>query len=185
MRRPSVLRLGMLLASVVALFGSLFFSGTAQAATCTGGYPAGTCSTALSASVVGPGGTLSFQTQAIFDPGETVNAVIHSTPVAVGSFTANSKGAVAGTVTVPADLPAGAHELILTGATSGVTSTTPFTVAAPVAATITTGTAPPSSSLPFTGAVVLPLVGAAAGLLIAGSVLLLVIRRRKPTLSAS
>jgi hypothetical protein len=65
-----------------------------------------------------------------FSVGETVTAVLHSAPVTVGTVTANATGTAALTFTVPKNTAAGAHQLVLTGAASGLSATVAFTVTA-------------------------------------------------------
>lgn len=69
-----------------------------------------------------------------FAAGEKVSAVLHSTPVSLGTVTATANGDVSLTFTVPADLAAGTHSVEFTGLTSGLTASVSFTVAAPAAA---------------------------------------------------
>ncbi|MEO6885730.1 MAG: hypothetical protein ABI232_05495, partial [Jatrophihabitantaceae bacterium] len=79
-----------------------------------------------------------------FSAGETVTAVLHSTPITLGTSKASSTGAVAYTFTVPATLATGSHTVVLTGTISGLSATsTAFTVtaAAPPATTSTSITA--------------------------------------------
>ncbi len=76
-----------------------------------------------------------------FAAGENVAAVLHSIPVALGSVTATNRGTATVTFTVPAGLDPGTHSVVLTGASSGLTTTVPFTVtAAPTASAAPTGT---------------------------------------------
>ena len=76
-----------------------------------------------------------------FGASEKVSAVLHSAPVALGTVSANAAGTAAVTFTVPATLAAGTHSVVLTGTTSGLTSTASFTV---IAAPVTPGgTTPP------------------------------------------
>lgn len=84
-----------------------------------------------------------------FAPGEQVQATLHSTPIDLGIFTATSHGVVVVTFTVPKDLPAGLHHVILTGLTSGHTTTVAFTVTAalPPVLGYTGGTADPTSGI--------------------------------------
>jgi hypothetical protein len=90
-----------------------------------------------------------------FTPGETVSAVVHSTPETLTAATASSTGTLNYQFTVPSDLATGAHSLVLTGATSQTTVTISFSIASPeVLGTTTTSTTTPSAgsaSLPFTG----------------------------------
>lgn len=106
-----------------------------------------------------PGGTVSF-TGSGFTPGEKVNVIAHSTPVLLGSVTANASGAVSGSVRLPASFPVGAHTLELQGVTSGAAVSASFTVGTvPSAATDmvprTTGTAQGAALLVLLAAVVM------------------------------
>jgi primary-amine oxidase len=90
-----------------------------------------------------------------FTAGESVSAVVHSTPETLTPATASSTGTISYAFTVPSDLLTGAHTLVLTGATSQTTVTVDFSIASPaVLGTTTTSTTTPSAgsaSLPFTG----------------------------------
>jgi Bacterial Ig-like domain (group 3) len=97
-----------------------------------------------------PGQTVTVQASG-FTAGETVTATVHSVPVTLTPSTATATGAIAYAFTVPASLPAGAHTLVLAGATSAHTVTLDFSIAAPSVLGTTTAT-PGSASLPFTGA---------------------------------
>ena len=55
-----------------------------------------------------------------FAPGETVDATLSSTPVALGSFTADAAGTVEAPVVIPAYIEPGMHTVTLVGQTSGV-----------------------------------------------------------------
>jgi hypothetical protein len=82
-----------------------------------------------------------------FSAGETVSGVLHSAPVAIGSAKATKTGSVTLSFTVPATLTAGSHTVVLTGATSGLSTTSAaFTVtAAPTPSPVgTTPTRPES-----------------------------------------
>ncbi len=65
-----------------------------------------------------------------FQASETVDGVVHSDPVDVGSVTASAAGAVTFAFTMPAGLAAGTHTLELTGATGGHVEQVSFVVAA-------------------------------------------------------
>jgi hypothetical protein len=93
-----------------------------------------------------------------FQPGETVTATLHSTPIALGSFLAGADGSVSFTFIVPADLAPGRHTLTLAGRTSGRTATAGLIVEARPAALADTGS--PVTGLLVT-AIGLVLVGAA------------------------
>jgi hypothetical protein len=73
-----------------------------------------------------------------FAPGEQVDATLHSTPLAIGTVTADPTGAVTVHFTVPADFAIGRHELVLVGRSSGHVAIVGFTVAA-ASSTGTTG----------------------------------------------
>jgi len=89
-------------------------------------------------STVSAGGTVDI-TGSGFVPGESVTVVLHSTPVQLAVLTANVSGAVSGTVTIPSTTAAGAHQLVLTGVTSGRSATIALAVTDP-AALANTGT---------------------------------------------
>ncbi|SDL76776.1 MSCRAMM family protein [Microbacterium azadirachtae] len=128
-----------------------------------------------------------------FVPGEPVSIELHSTPVVLASVKADESGAVAATVTLPADTALGAHEIVLTGSYSGTTGATALTVVAPGGGPVTEpggatgGAASPSGAgassaaqLAATGSD-LPSgeMGLAALLLLAGAVLVRIRRRQQ------
>jgi hypothetical protein len=88
-----------------------------------------------------------------FTAGESVSAVVHSTPETLTPTTASSTGTITYAFTVPSDLPAGAHSLVLSGATSQTTVTINFSIASPAVLGTTTTSTPSAgtASLPFTG----------------------------------
>ncbi len=124
-----------------------------------------------------------------FGAGEKVSAVLHSAPIALSTVSANTSGTAVVTFTVPATLAVGPHSVVLTGATSGLTSTASFTVtAAPVApVTTTTPTIPvpagsaaqglANSGLDAQQALIEALVG--LGCIVAGAGALYLGRRRR------
>ncbi len=89
-------------------------------------------------SSVPAGGTFSF-TAVGFAPGETVDVVVHSTPLALTALVANSAGGVSGRDVLPATVPAGAHQLVLTGRASHATVQRAFTVTAAAPCDLTNG----------------------------------------------
>lgn len=85
-------------------------------------------------------------TGAGFLAGESVRAVVHSTPVAVGTARANALGVATIAYAVPA-LAAGTHTVTLTGLTSGLSASRTLTVrAATPSGTATGSPVAPSSS---------------------------------------
>jgi hypothetical protein len=134
-----------------------------------------------------------------FNAGESVRATVHSVPVFVGKAAAQADGTAKVTFIVPAGLSTGAHTVVLTGLTSGLSTSSPFTViAAPPSATPTSSapvSAPAGSSeesggvqtptsLPATGtdgnALVLQAIAGFA-LISAGTLAILAGRRRRRT----
>jgi hypothetical protein len=65
-----------------------------------------------------PGEALSLR-YAGFRPGEEVSVVMRSTPVDLGTFTADADGVVTAEVTIPETAEAGSHTLTLSGAVTG------------------------------------------------------------------
>jgi LPXTG-motif cell wall-anchored protein len=109
-------------------------------------------------------------------PGSTVDVVLHSTPVDLGTFDVGSDGSFSTSVTIPAGIELGAHVIEVTGTDSNgvpAVSTIPITVSAAVTTTTVAGG---SGSLPFTGSTVLPLL--VLGLSLVGVGLALRRRRR-------
>lgn len=136
-----------------ALLGGFLFS-AAQAAT----YGSSNEPT-VSTTTPGPGGKLSMSGGG-FRVGSTVQAIIHSAPVVLGSTTVNAAGEVTLQLTIPESFQAGSqHELVLQGvAPDGSARTLSRAV------TLAGG----SGQLAFTGAVVVPLIAVGGGLLLAG-----------------
>jgi hypothetical protein len=65
-----------------------------------------------------------------FDPGETVDFVVFSTPTPVGESTAGNDGSVTHTFVVPEALEPGQHTVVATGQNSGVEQSATFVVEA-------------------------------------------------------
>ena len=105
-------------------YGTLADSGhTSPFSTCV---PLGALPT-ISASTPAAGAPVTLSAPG-FSPGEQVSVTLHSTPVHVATVTADGGGQVTTTVTIPTGTVPGAHELILTGLTSGTVVTVPITV---------------------------------------------------------
>jgi LPXTG-motif cell wall-anchored protein len=77
-----------------------------------------------------------------FQPGETVTAEMHSTPLFIGTRIADANGQVSFAWTVPAGTPVGEHQFVLTGDVSGTASATFNVVAAALPATGSNTTSP-------------------------------------------
>lgn len=114
-----------------------------------------------------------------FGARELVEVTVHSTPRLLGAATASSGGIVAYPFTVPADLPAGGHTLVLRGGAR--TALFAFHLAKAGSATATQSTptatsgapAASHSPLPFTGSNTVRLLVIALLLLWAGTMLVL------------
>lgn len=168
----------------------------AHAATCPPAtYPPGVACVpfSITVTVTAAGKTFTIHLSG-FKPGSPVDIVIHSTPLDLGTFTADATGAVDATLTLPSNFPAGAHTITASGidaAGKPFILASPLTVAAAgstlgtttsATGTSATGTSSTSSAgLPFTGFE----LGAASllgvGLLGAGSLAVVSGRKRKST----
>ncbi len=96
-----------------------------------------------------------------FQPGEEVVATLFSTPISLGSATADSTGGLVATFTIPADIEPGDHRIELVGRSSGRTVSVAIEVLAPVGVE-------GSRNLPATGAGLLAQTAVALGLLLVG-----------------
>lgn len=114
----------------------------------------------LSQTTVGPGGTVTVDGSG-FEPGESIEIWLHSTPVLLFSGVASAGGLVHQNVIIPAGTAAGAHQIQLVGAISGSTS-----INLTVLALAATGV---DIAFPVT----------AAGVLLLGGLALLLVRRRQ------
>jgi hypothetical protein len=107
-----------------------------------------------------------------FKPFSDVDVYAHSTPVKLGTLTADSLGTVSGSFTIPAGLAAGDHTLTM----QGVDATgSPRTLSLPVQVTAD-GAVP--DALSFTGTTVAPLVVGGVGLVVVGAMMVRFNRRR-------
>ncbi len=86
-------------------------------------------SLALSTTSSTPGGTLTVTGHG-FGAGATVQVVLHSDPVVLGTAVADGAGTFTLPVTVPTSATLGAHTIVATAAVSGITADAPFTVTA-------------------------------------------------------
>ena len=119
----------------------------------------------VSSSRVAPGGTVSVTARG-FDPGETVQVWLYSTPTFVGRAVADADGVVTTRVTLPADLAPGTHSLVLVGESSGRVYLTELEVVRP-------------GVLSATGVSGVAWLAGTAGLLLAAGAALVVVRRRR------
>ncbi len=107
-----------------------------------------------------------------FQPGEQVTLVMRSTPVDLGTFTADAAGIVTATVTLPASADTGAHTLTFSGPATGDHVVRFRLAAAPEVRRTVAAPTPSGTDL------TLPLVvGGAAGVLVLGGGLVLHRRR--------
>ena len=110
-----------------------------------------------------------------FDPGSKVDASFHSTPIALGTLTADSVGKVSGSFTVPNNVEPGAHKVVLSGMANGAALVLSTDLQVQAA-----GTAAAAGSLPVTGSNNTGTYTAiGAGLIVAGGALVLIVRRRR------
>ena len=114
-----------------------------------------------------------------FDAAEPVEVWVHSDPVKLADIVAAADGTAGTTITIPANLPAGAHRIELRGLTSGVSTWTDIEVTAAPADGAGAGTAVGTGTLASTGAGQLGTLLIAVGLMVGLGGLLLV---RKPGL---
>lgn len=127
----------------------------------------------LSSSSAAPGGQITLTVNGL-DPGVEYEAVLHSSPVFLGSGVANGSGVLSLTVTIPSGTPAGAHTITI------ASTANPGTIVTSLGLTVTGG-------LAFTGAVVGSWVIGAPLLLVIGIALLVsraVGRRRSARVTA-
>lgn len=123
----------------------------------------------ISAGSVVQGGSVTVSGRG-FTRGATIEVWLHSDPVLLGSVTVTDAGTFAGTVTIPASTPAGAHRIVVTDPTTGAPSAAALTVTA-AASSGTDGLAAAG------GVIAWGLVAAALLALALGAVL--VMRRRR------
>ncbi|KJL25785.1 Cna protein B-type domain protein [Microbacterium azadirachtae] len=149
-----------------------------------------TAKVALSSGTAHPGETVHV-TASGFAPRDPVKIELHSVPVLLASVTAGADGTVDTTVTLPPDVAAGEHQIVLTGAMSTLTGSAALTVPGGTGTGstggATGGAASPSGAgtssaaqLAATGSEV-PFgeMGLAALLLLAGAVLVRIRRRQQ------
>lgn len=121
-----------------------------------------------------------------FSAAETVTFTLNSTPIDLGSVTADAAGNIVGSFTVPANAEVGDHTVVAAGLSSGVVVSAAFTIQAAVIAPMpqpnpVTAVVAKPGDLAATGATsaTLPLLVTAALLLAIGSALLISVRYRR------
>ncbi|MGO4681382.1 carboxypeptidase regulatory-like domain-containing protein [Microbacterium sp. 2MCAF23] len=154
-----------------------------------------TADVALSSGTAHPGDAVHV-TASGFAHGEPVQIELHSTPVVLASVTAGADGTIDTTVTIPADVAAGDHQIVLVGAMSTLSGGAPLTVTAAPApggsdgsgsGSGSAGTGSDSSGSTETGAqlaatgkdVPVGIVGLGVLLLVAGAALMRIRRRQQ------
>ncbi|MDO5754387.1 LPXTG cell wall anchor domain-containing protein [Arthrobacter sp.] len=128
-----------------------------------------------------------------FKPGTTATFTLHSDPVVLGRATVAADGTVSLTATVPANVPAGQHSVVISGTdvsgeavevsiqltvtapVSSPAATTPETSASTSASTTASANTPAAGDLANTGFNMVPLGLAGAVLVLLGG--LVVVRR--------
>lgn len=161
-------RVGILGRAMVLAAGLVLVTGSAALAA----YPPSTGSLTLSATTVGPGGSLTASGSGCA-PGATVALTIASTSQALGSAVANGSGAFSASVTIPSDISLGAHTIkaVCTAADGGE-----LTLSASITAASGSSSAGGTAG---TGTETWPVVLAGVGLVLVGVVLVVTVRRRR------
>ncbi len=160
----------------------LLVSAPTCATSCSPPPPSSTPTTAsgkLADGSLSPGGSLQVTGQG-FQPGEHVQIVLHSQPVQLGVLTANSAGDISGTFTIPAGMATGAHEIVMTGQTSGRVVTLALQLSLAPSTTTPTTPAVPTVALASTGFPTVPITAVAALMLVLGLLATVGSRRRYP-----
>jgi len=103
-----------------------------------------------------------------FIPGEAVSVTLYSTPVEIGSVTADAAGQMSFTFTVPSDIEPGDHRVELVGQRSGARASATFVVLGVESA----------RTLPATGRTTGAQAGAGAALVMLGAALVALARRQ-------
>jgi len=127
------------------------------------------------------GGTIKV-TSTGWKAGSTVEAVINSDPVRLGSTTADASGAVNASFVVPAGFAAGDHSVTLSGldaAGATRTLTASVSVTDPTSTSTATTAGPGTGTLSRTGADVIHDLWSAWGLIVAGILLVVTVLRRE------
>lgn len=170
------------LLAVVSVVGALItmivFAASSAAAPSDSGYPPPPPAGSVSDQTPVAGSTITVSGSG-FLAGETVDCVLHSAAVDLGSAQADANGNVSLVVTLPTGVT-GAHTIVLTGETSGRTVSIPITIQAASAGGSggSGGSGGGGGGLASTGVAVLGIGGLGVVLLIGGGFLLLAGKRR-------
>lgn len=162
---------------VAAVCAAAMVIGFSQAPAHAQSYPPAPSPLTINSSVATPGQTLTISGQGAAS-GATVTITFASTPRVVATTKADSSGRFRASFQVPTDAPPGQHTV--TASSNGkVLGSVTIRVIAAAQGGDRSALAGEDNGLPFTGANALPEVAAGAGLVLAGIVLLLAIRRRR------
>lgn len=143
-------------------------------------YPPGKCELGQSSSSTAAGTPVTFS-GAGYQAGEPV-AISLSNGTNLATVTADPQGAFSDPVMIPASTKAGTYQVLATGAENELTGTLEVTSPAVEGVTQAAPKSSSGSSLPFTGAVVMPMLALAAGLLLAGAFMLRAAHRRRDSI---
>lgn len=114
-----------------------------------------------------------------FSDAETVTFTLNSTPIDLGSVTADAAGNIVGSFTVPVNAEVGDHTVVAAGLSSGAVVNAAFTVRAAVTSVTSVVTKPGDLAATGASSAPLPLLVTAALLLVIGSALLVSVRYRR------
>jgi LPXTG-motif cell wall-anchored protein len=110
-------------------------------------------------------------------PGASVEVILNSTPVTLGTLTADANGDVSGSFGIPVGTALGSHTIQLSGVASGGVDRILSAAITVVAQQVTTASTSATGTLPTTGSDSTRLTGIAMMLLGTGAALMLVRRR--------
>jgi len=156
-----------LVVAACAVTGLLVVAGPASAA-----YPPDAPSIGTSSSSVANGGSTTVSGTG-WEPGATISLTIASTPQSLGTASVQSDGTFSKDVTLPC-VDSGTHTISASGTSSSGTANTASTTI-----TVTGSCNPGSGTLPHTGSDAGPVLTLAAGLVLLGAVLVIVLSRRR------
>jgi LPXTG-motif cell wall-anchored protein len=150
-----------------AVTGLLLLGGPAWAA-----YPPDAPSIGTTSSSVANGGSTTVSGSG-WEPGAAISLTIASTPQSLGTASVQSDGTFSKAVTLPC-VESGTHTISASGTGSSGTANTASTMI-----TVTGSCNPGTGTLPHTGSDAGPVLTLAAGLVLLGAVLVIVVSRRR------